>query len=231
MERAEAAATAAQTLFPPGSEVAACAIGTAPPPFPVEAAAVAGAVPTRRDEFAAGRAAARAALVALGLPPAAVPVGASRAPCWPPGIAGSITHADGMALAVLAPSMQCAGIGIDAEPDAPFPDDLLTNVTRPEERRWLAGRPDPARAARLMFCAKEAAYKCQFPQSQSLIGFDAIQIAIDIPNRLLVARFMIAVPPFANGTVLRGRFTRAAGLWLAGFSLPARQTPGVAGNA
>lgn len=231
MERAETAATAAQLLFPPGSEVAGCAIGSAPPPFPLEAAAVAGAVPNRQAEFAAGRAAARAALDALGLPAAAVPVGASRAPCWPPGITGSITHTDGVALAVLAPAKQCAGLGLDAEPDAPFPDDLLPSVTRPEERRWLAGRPDPARAARLMFCAKEAAYKCQFPQSQSLIGFDAIQIAIDIPNRLLIARFMIAVPPFAEGALLRGRFGRAAGLWLAGFSLPARQGPGSAGNA
>lgn len=220
MTRADTVAAAAQLLFPPGAEVAACAIGAAPPPFPVEAAAVAGAVPARQAEFAAGRAAARAALLALGLPPAAVPAGANRAPCWPPGITGSISHADGMALAVLAPGKQCAGLGIDAEPDEPFPDDLLASITRPEERRWLAARPDPARAARLLFSAKEAAYKCQFPSSQSLIGFDALRISV-LPGRRLEALFMHEVPPFAKGDRLSGRYTLGAGLIITGFNRPA----------
>lgn len=219
-DRAAIAAAAAQQLFPPGAEVAGCAIGAGPPPWPVEAPAVAAAVPARQAEFAAGRAAARAALQAIGLPPVAIPVANTRAPLWPIGIAGSITHADGLALAVLAPSQQCRSLGFDAEPDEPFPDDLLAEITVPAERRWIAAAPDPGRAARLVFAAKEAAYKCQFPLSQALLGFDALHVATG-PDRQLVARFAIDVPPFPRGARLNGRFVRAAGLVMVGFQLPA----------
>lgn len=220
MGRGEVAEKAAQSLFPPGAEVATCLIGTAPPPLPLEAAAVALAVPSRQAEFAAGRAAARAALTALGLPQIAIPVTESRAPLWPPGIAGSISHADGIAMAVLAPKRQCTAIGLDIEPDGPFPDDLLDSVTLPEERRWLALQPDPKRAARLIFTAKEAAYKCQFPVSRSLIGFEALQILV-LPGNRLEARFTRDVPPFAKGARLKGRYAHGAGLVMSGFTQPA----------
>lgn len=219
--RVELAAAVAQVLFPPGAEVAACAIGKAPPPWPSEAPAVAAAVPARQAEFAAGRAAVRAALDALGLPPVAVPVGPTRAPAWPAGIVGSITHSDGLALAVLAPARQCAGLGFDAEPDAPFPADLVDSVTRPEERRWLAAQPEPLTAARMIFAAKEAAYKCQFPASRAVIGFDALRIDFG-GNGRVEAVFAIPVPPFAVGDRLHGRVARGAGLLIAGFSRSAQ---------
>lgn len=217
--RADEAAAAGQRLFPPGCEVAAYAIGEAPEPWRMEAPAVAGAVPARKAEFAAGRAAARTALVALGLPEVAIPTLQTRAPSWPPGIAGSIAHADGVAMAVLAPSRQCRALGLDIEPDSPFPEDLLSSVTLPSERRWLAAQTDPARAARLIFTAKEAAYKCQFPLSQSLIGFEAIAITMMTGNRLR-ATFTRDVAPFAKGQSLYGRVTHAAGLIITGFILP-----------
>ncbi|WP_323040298.1 4'-phosphopantetheinyl transferase family protein [Gemmobacter sp.] len=223
MHRADKAAAAAQALFPPGAEVAAVAIGTAPPPWPTEAAAVASAIPARQAEFAAGRAAARAALEALGLPPVALPASRMRAPCWPSGIAGSICHTDGLALAVLAPTRQCLSLGLDAEPDEPFPEDLVDSVTLPAERRWIAAQPDPSRAARLIFVAKEAAYKCQFPASHTLIGFDAIRID-PRPQGRLTATFMRPVAPFNPGDRLSGRHGRGGGLVLAGFTRAVTRT-------
>jgi 4'-phosphopantetheinyl transferase EntD len=217
MRRVDEAAAVAQPMFPPGAEVAACLIGAAPPPWPSEAPAVAAAVPARQAEFAAGRAAVRAALDALGLPAVAVPVGQTRAPVWPSGIVGSITHSDGLALAVLAPARQCAGLGFDAEPDAPFPEDLVESVTRPEERLWLARQPDPLTAARMIFVAKEAAYKCQFPASRAVLGFDALRIGFGADGKV-EAVFTIPVPPFAVGQRLKGRVARGAGLIMAGFT-------------
>lgn len=221
MTRADDAAAAAQRLFPPGAEVAACLVGMAPRAFDSEQVAVAHAVPARRAEFAAGRAAVRRALDALGLPPLAVPMAESRAPVWPSGLVGSITHADGLALAAVAPSRQCGALGLDAEPDEPLPMDLLASVTRPEERRWVAAQSDPGRAARMIFVAKEAAYKCQFPLSQSVIGFDAMRIAFGAGGRV-EATFTVPVLPFLQGQRLTGHMTVAAGLVLAGFSLSAR---------
>jgi 4'-phosphopantetheinyl transferase EntD len=215
--RARAAAALARTLFGPGVAVAGRAIGDAPPPWPEEAAALARPVPARRAEFAAGRAAARDAMAALGLPPLAVPMGADRAPVWPPGLAGSITHADGIALAAVARSADIALLGLDAEPDAPLPRELWDEVLRPEERAAAAAAPDPGRAARLVFAAKEAAYKAQHPRSGRLLGFGALAVTLG-PGAALAATFAEPAPPFRPGDRLDGRAARGAGLLLAGVS-------------
>lgn len=196
----EAALVAAlRGLFPAGVGVGVCRIGTAPPPLPGEDAPR--AVPARRAEFAAGRAAARAAMTDAGLRPAAIPMGGDRAPVWPGGVFGSITHTQGVALAVAAR----APIGLDAEPDADLPEDLIP----------LVAPGHAPRPARLIFAAKEAAYKCQYPLTRQLLDFDAF--SIEAGDRALTARLMLPVPPLRCGTVFAGRHGRAGGLLLAGF--------------
>lgn len=176
------------------------------------------ALPARRAEFAAGRAAARRALATLGLAPAAIPMAADRSPVWPPGVAGSITHADGIALAVVARTSAHAALGLDAEPDEALPEDAAGEILLPEERDRCAAAPDPGRAARLVFAAKEAAYKAQHPLSGRLLDFAAL--AVDWgPGDRLDARFRTAAPPFAPGDRLIGRFALGAGLVLAGFAI------------
>lgn len=195
-------------LFPAGVGVGFCRIGTAPPPWPDENAPR--AVPARLAEFAAGRAAARAALADAGLPPASIPMGADRAPIWPAGVFGSITHTEGVALAVAGR----APLGLDAEPDADLPEDLIALVAPGHD----------ARAARLIFAAKEAAYKCQYPITRQLLDFDALEISV--AGESLTARLITAAPPLPQGTQLQGRFTRAAGLLLAGFMIGAANARG-----
>ncbi|WP_352463309.1 hypothetical protein [Mesorhizobium sp. M0062] len=72
------------------------------------------ALPTRRAEFLAGRAVAQAALHALGQPAPEIPVFRDHAPLWPPGPAGSITHARRYCacFAIADPSWQ---LGVDVE--------------------------------------------------------------------------------------------------------------------
>ncbi|WP_352542194.1 hypothetical protein [Mesorhizobium sp. M0018] len=55
------------------------------------------ALPLRGAEFLAGRAMADAALQALGQLTTEIPIGPDRAPVWPKGSVGSITHARGIA--------------------------------------------------------------------------------------------------------------------------------------
>ena len=86
--------------------------------WPDEAAAVARAIPKRRGEFAQGRSAARAAMGLLGHPPMAIPAGSDRAPIWPKGLVGSITHTNGLCAAAL--SQNAAALGIDAEQAVPL---------------------------------------------------------------------------------------------------------------
>lgn len=141
-----------------------------------EAAAVARAVPKRRTEFAAGRSAARAAMAEIGFAPAAIPQGRDRAPIWPVGLSGSIAHCDTCCVSVVALQEHYAVLGVDVEPATPLAPDLVAVICTPAERAWLAGEPDPNLAAKMIFSAKEAVYKAQYPLTGKVIGFDAVTL-------------------------------------------------------
>lgn len=183
--------------------------------WPAEAPAMARAGPGRRAEFAAGRRAARAAMAALGRPPAAVPQGPDRAPIWPDGIVGSISHGGGACWAVLADCSTLAAIGLDLEPADPLlPEDLVTTICTPAERAWLARHPDAQAGllARRIFTAKEAAYKCQYALSARMLEFEDLTIAPGPQPDQFSARLLRAAAPFARGHCLPGRWVQGGGL-------------------
>jgi 4'-phosphopantetheinyl transferase EntD len=129
-------------------------------PFAVEDAAVEKAVDSRRREFFTGRTCARAALVALGRSPVALPQ-AGRRPVWPAGVVGSITHTRGFIGATVARTDAVAGIGLDAESGLIRDRGVLEAVLTDEELLDLEALPPAERhvAATLSFSAKEAFYK------------------------------------------------------------------------
>ena len=73
------------------------------------------AVNKRQTEFLAGRICAYEALRTTTGVPSIVAVGEDRAPCWPSGVVGSITHGAGWAAVVAARSEQWRGLGLDVE--------------------------------------------------------------------------------------------------------------------
>ena len=181
-------------LLPAGAAVAVTDPQADHPLLPGEHIA---AVPRRLREFAAGRAALRAAMADLGLPATAIPMNPDRSPALPAGLAASITHT---ATACLAAAMTGRrGLGIDIEPDEPLPPDILDTVLTPPER----GTPD----ARVIFSAKEALYKAQYPITRRLFGFDAV--AVTLQTATFTATFLQAIPGFPSGTRLTGCWTRA----------------------
>ncbi len=201
---------ALKSLFPP--EVAAAVVGiggTNAPLWPGEATAMAGAVPARVAEFAAGRDAARRALAVLGLPPAPLPMGPDRAPLWPIGISGSITHAAGHALAV---ARRGAPLGVDLEEDAPISPDLWPILCRPDELARLDG--DTGRLVRQVFAAKEAVFKAQEEGRRALFGFDVLSVALVAGG--FVAHFHSDAGAFRAGQLLQGRLALCDGMVLAG---------------
>ncbi|MGR3377595.1 4'-phosphopantetheinyl transferase family protein [Salipiger abyssi] len=142
--------------------------------FPEERAVMQKAVPARLAEFTGGRVAARRAMAQLGLAPAPVAMDPDRAPRWPDGVVGSITHAAGLCFAVVGHSSDWSALGADLERDAALPAEIVAEVATPQELAGLAPLPAREAAARI-FSAKEAAYKAQYPQTRSLFGFDAMQ--------------------------------------------------------
>src|SRR5258707_403796 len=112
----EAAEALIARIVPDGIGVAEALIGDHEAAlFPVETAQIAAAVPSRRREFATGRMLARRALRAIGGPEIALISGTDRAPRWPDGFVGSITHTASRAAAAVARLEDFAGIGIDIE--------------------------------------------------------------------------------------------------------------------
>ncbi|TDE35586.1 4'-phosphopantetheinyl transferase family protein [Antarcticimicrobium sediminis] len=185
-----------------------------PPALPQERAALSGARPARLREFDAGRAAARRAMVQLGAPPAPVLHGADRAPIWPEGLVGTITHGAGACLAALAYRRDMQALGLDLEEAAPLEPDLFETICTGAELNHLAALPPDQRGlrAKLIFSAKEAAYKAQYPLSHTLFDFQTLEIDIDTdaPGQFS-ARFLRAIAPFAAESRLSGRYAIGGG--------------------
>ena len=82
--------------------------------LPAERDAVERAIDTRRMQYAAGRHCAREGMRALGLPPGPVTPDSDRAPRFPPGVVGTITHTQWWAAAAVARDTQRAALGVGA---------------------------------------------------------------------------------------------------------------------
>ena len=185
---------------------------------PTEGVAVERAVPARVAEYHAGRAAARSAMVALGLPPRPIPMGADRAPIWPEGVAGSISHTALTCVAAVGFRDTWAGIGVDLEEATSLDPLLVGEICTLKEQTWLGHQPASERGlmAKLIFSAKEATYKAQYPLSGRLFGFEALELTIDRDTCRFDARFVYAQGPFSVGSILAGSYAHAAGLLVTG---------------
>ena len=178
------------------------------------------AVRKRRLEFIAGRACAREALARLGAPVVAIPSGPQGEPLWPPGLVGSITHCLGYRACAVARSDAVMSVGIDAEPNAPLPDGVLEAVARGRELELVRGSPsatDHARdvdVSRLLFSAKEAIYKAWFPLARRWLGFEDVELSVDLDAGAFEAAVLVPAPT-VRGTSLaffRGRWAVEDGI-------------------
>lgn len=198
----------AAALFPPTVVVAAARPCDPATLHPDERAAIAAAIPARQREFAGGRAAARIAQHVLNGAPRPVPMGRDRAPIWPPGLRGAISHAADLCLAAVTDDPRIAALGLDLEPDAALPPEVLAEVLLPGDDR---------RHPRLVFSAKEAVFKALYPQVGAIFGFDAVRIALS--DGRFTATTCNALGPVPSGSVLSGRFWRGEGLILTALAL------------
>jgi enterobactin synthetase component D / holo-[acyl-carrier protein] synthase len=197
------------------------------PLFPEELRLVASAVDKRRLEFARGRQCARAALRRLGLSDSPLLSGAQREPLWPAGVVGSITHTQGLCLAAVAWQSSYAGVGIDVEPALALEPALAQRIASEREMSALAAMP-PLLAARLVFSAKEAFYKCQFYRTRQFLDFFDVSIELE-PEGEFSARLLVEAGPLASGGCFRGSWRERDGFFFASIYLPAAPGPSGAG--
>lgn len=195
--------------------------------LPGEREAVERASAGRRREYAAGRAAARAALRQIGLEPVSIVSAGDRSPIWPPGVVGSITHCRGFCAAALARAADVLALGIDAEPHRALPEGVERLICTAAERAWIAGRePDGVEWGLVIFSAKESFYKAWRPLARSWLDYRQAELTVDPGLETYSVRPLVPVPrvaaPLLGG---RGRFTASGGLVLSAFSAGVRSSP------
>ncbi|MGO8829439.1 MAG: 4'-phosphopantetheinyl transferase family protein [Steroidobacteraceae bacterium] len=146
--------------------------------LPEEAQCVARAVPKRMQEFAAGRLCARRALRQFGVTQFPIRAACDRQPLWPERLIGSITHTAGLCAAVVAERARVLALGVDSEVSGAVKPELWPSICTAAELQWLDSLPTAERpaAATLIFCAKEAFYKCQYPLVGQRLDFQDVVV-------------------------------------------------------
>ena len=184
-----------------------------------EQEAVDGAAHTRIEQFTAGRLCSRIALGRLGVAATTpIPRGEDRAPIWPPGFIGSISHTDTWCAAAVARTEDIRSLGIDLESATPLKEALLKRVCTPKERDWLHQLPAPGATGKIVFSAKEAVYKCQYPLSNRFLGFHAVEV--ELGDDSFEAVFQQEAGGFQPGDVISGHYLVEEGLVATACELP-----------
>ena len=162
---------------------------------PEEQASIASRLVERRRASGAARIVARELLVQFGCPQCPIPKGADGEPIWPVGLTGSLAHDDQFAVAAVGRVADVGAIGVDIEPATPLPHDMTALVATAKELGDVGD--DPLRL-KLLFAAKEAVYKAQFPLDRRFLEFHDIEVdfargqAATRSGRIVAIRYAIA---------------------------------------
>lgn len=180
----------------------------AEPLHPAEAAQAARMGAARRSEFALGRACARRALARLGVAAEPLLRGADRAPRWPEGIVGSLTHTEGFCAVAVARRGALLALGLDAESER-ISARAAQRVLSESERAHLAtlGPAPECGFETLAFSAKESVFKALFPLSGIRLAFRDAELELVPATR----SFRVALRPeraaaLPAGARLEGRY-------------------------
>jgi len=158
------------------------------------------AVLKRQVEFAAGRLCARLALQKQGYAGTdTLAIGEHRAPLWPSGYIGSISHGDGQAIAVAAASGEWRALGIDIESMLSYEaaQPLVAHLMTAAEQAIgdAAGLP-LERWLGLVFSAKESLFKALYPMVGRYFDFlDAEVCELDEAQGSLMLRLLSSLSP------------------------------------
>jgi 4'-phosphopantetheinyl transferase EntD len=184
--------------------------------FSTEAAVVADAVAERRREFGTVRHCARQALSRIGVPAVPILPDSARAPRWPAGVVGSLTHCPGYRAAAVARSGELLGVGIDAEPHSAVPEEARDLTLREEERAHTLSLRDAEADLhwdRIVFSAKEAVFKAWFPLTRRWLDFPDVSTAVH-RDGTFSARLRVSSPivPGLDRRSFSGRWAVGRGL-------------------
>lgn len=183
--------------------------------FDVEAQSLHRVVPRRRWEMIAGRVTAHVLMRRAGWPVQAIPQAADRAPVWPVGLLGSITHTDARCAVAIHAADAIAAFGIDMEPMTPLEPALWDIICTSTERVALAAGDWPVSdglVVACLFAAKEAFYKAWHPVTGRFL--DPHDVQVDLAPDLASFRIRCRAEhgfQALSGPLARGRLSLRSG--------------------
>jgi len=145
--------------------------------FPEEEVFISQAIVKRRREFRAGRHCAHTALQQLGLQTQPILRDSNRAPLWPKGYLGSISHCRDFCIAACCSDHHIVGLGLDVEPLEGLKPGIEKHIHTQAENEFMRQHPDLPE--RLIFSAKESLYKCYYPLVKTFFGFHTVEIQVN----------------------------------------------------
>lgn len=187
------------------------------------------AVAKRKAEYLAGRCLVRLLLRKAGVADTQLVSGADRAPCWPAGVCGAISHNHHQALCALSNHSAVSGTGIDVENvlTTARATKLAPSIISQHEQAWIdkiavifephdvvknhANSQQNSNFAimlTLAFSAKESLFKAVYPHVKRYFSFhDARLCHIDPQQHRFSLRLTSTLnPAFPAGRVFSGHY-------------------------
>jgi enterobactin synthetase component D len=169
-------------------------------------------VAKRQSEHLAGRLCAREALHRLTGHASVPAVGSDRAPQWPLGVVGSITHGDGWAAALVTTPQHWRGVGLDVEQRLQVERALRLQgeILTAAELERLQTLDDAERALRisLTFSFKESLFKALYPLTLTRFYFHDAELLHCTPDDTRLRLLIDLNDEWRNGTELSGQFVQ-----------------------
>ena len=169
-----------------------------------EQALIVHAILKRQSDFAAGRICAKAALADLGIHQFPILMDPKGAPLWPSGVSGTISHAKAYCAAVVAHVQKGQSLGLDIEEVARLKESIWDYAFNPQEIAQLKHSAEPQKWASVIFAAKEAFYKAQYPLTRSWLGFKDALVSLDQESNQFTIELLITLEPWGKFTYFKG---------------------------
>lgn len=168
------------------------------------------AVTKRRAEYFASRVCVRYALSQLGIEGFLLTNDRDRAPIWPQGIIGSLSHTHHCISLLLAKATSEKILGVDCEQimQQQTAEEMQSMIVTAQEMAVLRHSGLPfSTALTVAFSLKESLYKALFPQLRTFMNFDAAEIISCTANaeRVTLRLTQTFAAGFAAGREFCGR--------------------------
>ncbi|MEX6504346.1 4'-phosphopantetheinyl transferase family protein [Pseudomonas zhanjiangensis] len=183
-------------------------------------------VAKRQAEYLAGRLCAREGIRRVSGNAAVPAVGADRAPQWPLGVRGSISHGNGWAGSLVAAERGWRGLGLDVEQLLPAAraERLAAQILTPDELLRLQDLPPEQQAWRvsLSFSLKESLFKALYPLVLRRFYFhDAELLECHVDGQARLRLLIDLADDWPAGSELHGQFAELDGRLLSLVAIPA----------